>query len=732
MDEHSPLNPTLASSPEHRLRAKIVVDRYLKPQGDILFASSDFRGSPGYLNELVLEHAGYNIEELRSLSLTETGIGILSTAGRSAVVIVVTVGGRSSSADLLREHLATGLDAIPSIRSDSNQKRIWIPLMGTGAGMLDPANSLSITLKALSKTIPRWDPFVGQIAISCPKEISDQQILDATEAIRPAFNRFGLDIASSARGKVRKPRVVQRAQTDARSSKVLKDDTTTLTDFSGKLGLRFDRIAEQIVAMVQEATAIPDQTTKPHSEAVFSAASDARLTLGLFAPWGAGKSTLIKELRRRFYAEGNLVITINPWKWDGKSDIHDHVALQVIKQFSEQRFGFVLLLFRTTRLWREYKSWITAIVVLACLAIFVGPHVWPAIVANFPTSAQKPEEVSGSLLITLLGALGLGIFTNTAALLLPRLFDWASSRILALLHKETGKERQRRLGADGLSQAYQDIASLLYQDGFGAKPFVFFFDDLDRCTPERIATVLDSVHSLTAAGCVVFLAFDEEYIVAALNAHFEKIARAYDDGNFGRRFLEKIVQISFRLPLVKSEDVFGLELASRPAEETGTKRKFASSAAVDGKKSSSDTKADGDPQVSQQEVRVDTKTAPLPEIKLKEIIGDVLDQTVEGLGLNIRQVKALSNTLKLYFGIAGVTDEVQARRLAAFVFADRFDPDWLDAHYNGFESTTPPIGANERLAKLLKDMIGNDKAEILKTYHLLGRRPGPRTSSKEP
>jgi hypothetical protein len=48
------------------------------------------------------------------------------------------------------------------------------------------------------------------------------------------------------------------------------------------------------------------------------------------------------------------------------------------------------------------------------------------------------------------------------------------------------------------------------------------------------------------------LACDDEYVTAALNAHYDKVAKVYRDGKvFGRSYLEKIVQIQFRLPLLR-------------------------------------------------------------------------------------------------------------------------------------------------------------------------------------
>ena len=101
----------------------------------------------------------------------------------------------------------------------------------------------------------------------------------------------------------------------------------------------------------------------------------------------------------------------------------------------------------------------------------------------------------------------------------------------------------------------------------------------------------------------------------------------------------------------------------------------------------------------------------------------MLRGVVQPLGLNVRRVKSLSNTLKLYLDIAEYEDEARARRLAAFLFADMVDPGWLDGLYHKKPSKDGDIGQLPDLANRLEKMIDASPEELTTLYRMIGRRP---------
>lgn len=120
------------------------------------------------------------------------------------------------------------------------------------------------------------------------------------------------------------------------------------------------------------------------------------------------------------------------------------------------------------------------------------------------------------------------------------------------------------------------------------------------------------------------------------------------------------------------------------------------------------------------------------EVQLQEIVGDLMGVAIEPLGLNVRQAKSISNTVKLYLRIEECRTEIQARQVAAFVFADRVDQRWLDGLYHDVDVVDSPIGSTPELASRLAAMIGDDKPAMVSLFHLMGRRPGAKPSAKLP
>jgi len=491
---------------------------------------------------------------------------------------------------------------------------------------------------------------------------------------------------------------------------------TSVEGAATKPVLGFPRLATAIAEVVQSAASKPEAAAgrgpDPAPDLDWLSAAEARLTIGVFAPWGAGKSTLINALRAEFRRRGHRLYAFNPWKWDGKGDLHDHVREVVLDQTSKAGGAFWLLLrLRWLQVYRIHgaRLWWTLVAIVAL--ILAGPQMWSVLGSLFGPNAQAGAA-------DVLRGLGLTALVPLAGVLLQFLQRVFVSPLVASFEKRFLTALPAKLGADGLSSTYADVARLSARRGALFKPFVFFIDDLDRCAPERVAMVLESVHSLTAAGCVVFIACDEQYVVAALDAHYERISRAYPGRpSFGERYLEKIVQIVVRLPLLRGEGVYELGLAKRPVALPEGNAGILNPVVQGG-----GAPATADPMIGDRQ-----RAAPaIDTARLSEIAGELLAMAVEPLGLNVRQAKAINNAMKLYLRVAGTTDENAARRVAAFVLAERLNPDWLDARVGGAPAPSGSrIAAATVLARRLGEMLGEDRGVLDPLFNLLGRQPRP-------
>lgn len=600
---------------------------------------------------------------------------------------------------------------------------------------------------------------------------------------------------------------------DPTASAQFHNDTPAWVDApSEKPGLGFDHIAASIVGLIDELC----EETKSQTS---SSPNSPLMTIGLYGPWGAGKSTLIRALQNEFKSADRkekkkdyLTATINPWKWNGKGTLHTYVYNAFMKQARDaypypMRFVPVMRWVRT----------IGSLPLAAVLYIIIFGLLFFTGIVSF-TGAGK--------LISTLGGL-------TSLVLIP-LMSFGGKKVGGIIEKKYFSGRSTDLDADGLATAYQDIATAIRSQDDNCRPFVFFFDDLDRCPPMLIADFAESVHSLTAAGCVTFISCDENYVAAALKSRHNDILQHFDDEetrkNFGRKFLEKIVQIPYRVPSVQEKHLKELGIAL-PRQSLHISNSPEPTALEDSEKAPivTVTKSKGDheqassPEVLSVNNQISTlmdRTAELFDLsksdikELHDLIIDAIKQTstsietnvnliaafivadrympnwldaytghsgnepklppesedlieilksylgedkapllalydrvsmrlpnimnwlltdaVEPLRLNIRQIKALSNTINLHLRISKVLSEPDAKKIAAFILADMHDPDWLDRLYHGLDRSGTEIGMFEVLDKRLHDVLGEDKEGLLVLYGQLGRQPKQKSSFDPP
>lgn len=127
--------------------------------------------------------------------------------------------------------------------------------------------------------------------------------------------------------------------------------------------------------------------------------------------------------------------------------------------------------------------------------------------------------------------------------------------------------RARNEARDQLSRVLRDWTAA---DGRvpGGRMIVVFVDDLDRCPPDVIRTVCDAVKQyLSVPGLVFVLGCDQNVIEASVAEPGQPLS-----ATVGRRYLEKIVQASYSIPVPTDEDATAL--VSGYAGQSGTETLF--------------------------------------------------------------------------------------------------------------------------------------------------------------
>jgi hypothetical protein len=108
------------------------------------------------------------------------------------------------------------------------------------------------------------------------------------------------------------------------------------------------------------------------------------------------------------------------------------------------------------------------------------------------------------------------------------------------------------------------------------RPIIIFVDDLDRCSPEKVTTVIEAINLFLAGefeDCIFILGIDMEMVSAALEeAHSKVISRLppYSKQTpIGWRFMDKFVQLPIMIPPPENDDIHSYieSLLSRDVSE---------------------------------------------------------------------------------------------------------------------------------------------------------------------
>nr|QNO50078.1 hypothetical protein NEPELPOK_00029 [Methanosarcinales archaeon ANME-2c ERB4] len=95
----------------------------------------------------------------------------------------------------------------------------------------------------------------------------------------------------------------------------------------------------------------------------------------------------------------------------------------------------------------------------------------------------------------------------------------------------------------------------------GYERVVVFIDDLDRCLPENAVDILETIKLfLGTKKCIFVLGVDRGVLVKSIDVRYKDFAMKSDGDKSlisGDKYLEKIIQLTFQLPPLRTEDIKG-------------------------------------------------------------------------------------------------------------------------------------------------------------------------------
>lgn len=316
---------------------------------------------------------------------------------------------------------------------------------------------------------------------------------------------------------------------------------------------------------------------------------DEPLTVGVNAPWGGGKTTVLRLLERHLSEEvsGFHVVNVTPWEFDPDLDPRGElvrVVLASLRRRSEEggeAFGEVADKIRTLT---EQVDWLRA-TVLVGKGLATGSIDVPGILkAVLPSETDDAEEAEPSL-------------------------------------EEFRRELRETL------------------EKLEIERLVVLVDDLDRCLPQAVTATFEAIKLFLSVPRVAFvIAADAQMVQQAVASSLEQTSRRHD---FARRYHQKIVQVPVTVPGLTRPDAeaYVAQLMLRDQCDASQFRNLRTHVAACRSRGESDYLGgfDGQPQIT-SDMRVFAA----------QVVGGMTDAAAR----NPREIKRLLNGFALRWHIA--------------------------------------------------------------------------------
>src|SRR5262249_30266108 len=232
---------------------------------------------------------------------------------------------------------------------------------------------------------------------------------------------------------------------------------------------------------------------EPFADRLLGSVSNTPFTVGIFADWGQGKTTVMRMLQASLRRHDCPTVWFDPWKYNSREAVWKGLALTLIEEVRAH-----------DSLRRELKrkqNSLTEFGLKALVGWLVGRD-WAADVVQ----AVKTEP-------------------------------WSP----ALLHE---LEADLRVLFESVSPGRVAIP----------RPWLRFVHDLDRCLPQAALAVLEALKLvLSRPGLITIMGIAEHELSRAVFAAYAKELESLGtdfDRDWGRRYIQKIIQMPFPPPIV--------------------------------------------------------------------------------------------------------------------------------------------------------------------------------------
>ena len=277
-----------------------------------------------------------------------------------------------------------------------------------------------------------------------------------------------------------------------------------------------------------------DEIARKLKDLILLSGDSTPFTIGIEASWGRGKSSLMRRLAHELDPDGNPLEAPEPstrpsafarlaaWVRDGAGQARAWLGRQVARTRRHHVESEEPELIRT--IW--FNAWTAE----------GGGNALEGLIKSV-LQAMDPNALRRALRRRkLVGSLRIGLLFVAGWLRVGALVDAAWDRLSA--DSRTRNETQ--------ALVEETMRDWLAHVGAASRQarVVVFIDDLDRCSPDNVLRVFEAIKVyLDAPGFVFVVGYDEAILSDGIRSE-----KQFTEAVTGRDYIEKIVQIVFRIP----------------------------------------------------------------------------------------------------------------------------------------------------------------------------------------
>ncbi len=383
---------------------------------------------------------------------------------------------------------------------------------------------------------------------------------------------------------------------------------------------------------------------------------DHPVTIGVHGDWGAGKSSILEMIESGFKDDDKILsLKFNGWRFQGFEDAKIALIEGIVTGLIEKRPALTKAGMAVKDVFRRI-DWLK-------IAKKVGGLAFTTF-----TGIPTPDQIHG-----IIGILE-GIVSDPQKLATKENLNAALDGVKGLIKPETeSKNVPEEINA--FRKAFDD---LLKQAGI--EQLIVLIDDLDRCLPDIAIETLEAVRLFVFTSRTAFVvAADEAMIEYAVRKHFPDLPDSTGPQTYARNYLEKLIQIPFRIPaLGEKETRIYVTLLLVGAELGDEDPEFKKLIKVARERLRRPWASDFLDAATMMKTLGDKATSAQNALTLSDQIGPILASGTKG---NPRQIKRFLNTLILRQRTAearGFGDDVKLPVLAKLMLSECFLPRLFD------------------------------------------------------